>query len=103
MRPCGPAEVADLAACRMCARTHVHMPLPQVDEVDALLPEEGVGRQAGLGARHVLSMRFLNVTEERVQDLLQSDCHAHDLELRDEPHGAIVRVARRHSTYSAVP
>ena len=23
------------------------------------------------------------------QDLLQSDCHAHDLELLDEPHGVV--------------
>jgi len=61
-----------------------------VEEVYALLPEDGVVAQQGEGAaRHVLSMRFLNLTEERVQDLLQSDCHAHDLELLDEPHGVV--------------
>ena len=62
-----------------------------VEEVYALLPEDGVvAQQGGEGAaRHVVNMRFLNLTEERVQDLLQSDCHAHDLELLDEPHGVV--------------
>ena len=75
-----------------------------LEEVYALLPEEaeaapnstaaagrgggGGGGGAG-GPRHVLNMRYLNIFEERVQDVLQSDCHAHDLELLDDPHGVV--------------
>ena len=45
-----------------------------VEEVYALLPEDGVLAQQGEGAaRHVLSMRFLNLTDERVQELPQPD------------------------------
>ena len=32
-------------------------------------------------AAHVVRMQFLNIVEERVQDLLQPNCHAHDLSL----------------------
>ena len=66
-----------------------------LEEVYALLPEEAeaapnaMGGVGALGPRHVLNMRYLNIFEERVQDVLQSDCHAHDLELLDEPHGVV--------------
>tara|TARA_B110001452_G_C15209963_1_gene419692 strand:+ start:489 stop:1490 length:1002 start_codon:yes stop_codon:yes gene_type:complete len=66
-----------------------------LEEVYALLPEEAeaapnaAGGAGAMGPRHVLNMRYLNIFEERVQDVLQSDCHAHDLKLLDEPHGVV--------------
>ena len=36
-------------------------------------------------ARHTVRMQFLNVAEERVQDLMQPNCHAHDLAIAERP------------------
>ena len=32
---------------------------------------------------YAVRMQFLNITNERVQDLLQTNCHAHDLQLTE--------------------
>ena len=41
-----------------------------------------------------LQLQFLHIVEERVQDLLEPDCHTHDLELMDdEETGTLVRDA----------
>ena len=37
-----------------------------------------------------LNLQHLNLTQERIQDLMQPDCHSHDLPLRDEADGVFV-------------
>eukprot|EP00967_Tisochrysis_lutea_P132405 scaffold231077_cov30-Tisochrysis_lutea.AAC.6 len=46
------------------------------------------------GTRCRLQFQFLHIAEERVQDLLEPDCHTHDLELMDdEESGILIRDA----------
>jgi len=49
--------------------------------IDEIFEEITTYEAANQQAAHVVRMQFLNIVEERVQDLLQPNCHAHDLSL----------------------
>lgn len=64
-----------------------------IRSVYAALRESGEGGVASGAAR--LQLQFLHIDSERVQDLLEPDCHSHNLQLADDDEaGTLVREAR---------